>query len=62
MSETKTEMKVTTIQLPDETFEALKEIAKQEDRSISAQIRVFLTDAVTRLNTVESGREEGGAK
>ena len=45
------EMKVTTVQVTEETLEAIKEIAKSEDRSVSAQIRVFLADAVADYPT-----------
>ena len=46
-------MKTTTIKLPVPLLEQIQEIAKIEDRSVGAQMRVFLADAVTRNDTDE---------
>jgi hypothetical protein len=44
-------MKTTTIQLPKELLKKLQNIALTEGRSVASQVRIFLTEAVTRKNT-----------
>lgn len=44
-------MKTTTVQLPKKLLKELQEIARKEGRSVASQVRVFLADAVTRMNT-----------
>lgn len=44
-------MQNTSLQLPKKMITDLKKIAKAEGRSVSSQVRIFLADAVTRLNT-----------
>lgn len=46
-------MKTTTIQLPKRLLKELQGIARLEGRSVASQVRIFLADSVTRLNTVK---------
>jgi hypothetical protein len=45
----------TSVSLPNSLYKQLKEIALTEGRSVSAQVRVFLAQAVTRKNTAKEG-------
>jgi len=45
--------------LPVSLYNDLKSIAKREGRSVSAQVRIFLANSVTRKNTELA---QGGAK
>lgn len=47
------EMVGTSIQLPSPLLEDLRKIARTEGRSLAAQVRIFLGDAVTRKNTAK---------
>jgi hypothetical protein len=46
-----TPLKTTSIQLDPDLLDSLREIAKLEGRSLAGQIRVFLSNAVTRIVT-----------
>ena len=43
----------TSVSLPIDLAQTLKEIARTEGRSVSAQVRIFLADAVTRSTTAK---------
>ena len=43
-------MKTTTVQLSVDLLEEIKKIAKQEGRSTSSQVRIFLDQSVTQKN------------
>lgn len=43
----------TSIQLPPALLAELRTIARTEGRSLAAQVRIFLGDAVTRKNTAK---------
>ena len=51
---TENEMKTTTVQLPRELLKELKKVAKLEGRSVGSQVRIFLADALTRINKVNT--------
>ena len=44
-------MKTTTVQLPKELLKRLQQIARAEGRSVASQVRIFLAESVTRINT-----------
>lgn len=52
-------MKTTTIQLPKQLLQKIQKIASSEGRSVASQVRIFLADAVTRMNTEEATTGEG---
>lgn len=54
-------MKTTSIQLPGELLDKMREIAAVEERSLAGQIRFFLSEAVTRRGTGEHGADEEDA-
>jgi predicted transcriptional regulator len=53
----KNAMKTTTIQLPQDTLKHLRQIAQKEGRSVASQVRIFLADSVTRINTEKQPEE-----
>lgn len=55
------EMIGTSIQLPEPLLAELRKIAKEEGRSLAAQIRIFLGDAVTRRVTRKSRKPNRAA-
>lgn len=51
---------VMSLRLPRAMIEALREIARAEQRSVAAQIRVMITEGLMRRHRPDEAEESGG--